>query len=204
VSRRRAWLLPETPDVLGLLRRQVALAIDGVRAFAAWAGGDAAARQTAEEAGRAGDVAKRELLSALRAAFITPLEPEDVFALSRAIDRIASEARGVMSESEAMASPPDAGLARMAELLGAALRQLDAAIEKLGSDPDAAAAAADAAIAAERELEDAYYRGMAALLAVQDRTERVARRELYRRCARIGETVVDAAERVVYAVVKQT
>ena len=204
MSRRRAWLLPETPDVLGLLRRQVALAIDGVRAFAAWAGGDAAARQTAEEAGRAGDVAKRELLSALRAAFITPLEPEDVFALSRAIDRIASEARGVMSESEAMASPPDAGLARMAELLGAALRQLDAAIEKLGSDPDAAAAAADAAIAAERELEDAYYRGMAALLAVQDRTERVARRELYRRCARIGETVVDAAERVVYAVVKQT
>jgi len=202
--RRGPWLLPETPDVLGLLRRQVALAIDGVRGFAAWAGGEAAGRTAAEEAGLAGDVAKRELLSALRLAFVTPLEPEDVFALSRAIDRIASEARGVMSESEAMACPPDAGLARMAELLGSSLRQLDAAIERLGADPDAAAAAADAAIAAERELEDAYYRGMAALLAVQDRTERVARRELYRRCARIGETVVDAAERVVYAVVKQT
>lgn len=202
--RGRPWLLPETPDVLGLLRRQVEITIDGVRAFAAWAGGDPAARAAADEAVRAGDVAKRELLRALRAAFITPLEPEDVFALSRGIDRILGEARGVMHESEAMACPPDVGLARMAELLAEALRHLDAAIGQLGSDPDAATAAADAAIAAERELEDAYYRGMAALLGVHDRAERIARRELYRRCARIGETVVEAAERVVYAVVKQT
>jgi uncharacterized protein len=202
--RRGPWLLPETPDVLGLLRRQVAIAIDGVRGFAAWAGGDAAGRAAAAEAGRVGDVAKRELLSALRVAFITPLEPEDVFTLSRAIDRVASEARGVMSESEAMACPPDAGLARMAALLGEALAHLDAAIAGLGSDPDAATASADAAIAAERALEDAYYEGMATLLGLEDRAERIARRELYRRCARIGETVVDAAERVVYAVVKQT
>ena len=204
MSRSRPWLLPETPDVLGLLRRQMAITIDGVRAFAAWAAGDAAARETAEEAGRAGDVAKRELLRALRAAFVTPLEPEDVFALSRAIDRILNEARGVISESDAMACPPDDGVAAMVRLLGDALGQLDVAIARLGADPDAASAAADAAIVAERELEDAYYRGMAALLSVQDRTERVARRELYRRCARIGETVVEAAERVVYAVVKQT
>lgn len=34
--------------------------------------------------------------------------------------------------------------------------------------------------------------------------ERIARRELYRRCSRIGETVVDVAERVIYAVMKQS
>ena len=45
---------------------------------------------------------------------------------------------------------------------------------------------------------------MAALLEVDDRTERIARRELYRRCARIGETLVDVAERIAYAVVKQS
>jgi uncharacterized protein len=202
---RAHWFLPETPDVLGQLRRQTALAIDGVRAFAAWAGGDAAAAQALRDACAAGDVAKRELLGALQVAFVTPLEPEDVFALSRAIDRILSEARGVVSESEAMACPPpDDGLAQMAALLGDGLAQLDAAIARLGSDGAAATAAADAAIASERALSDAYYRGMAALLAVEDRSERVSRRELYRRCARIGETLVDAAERVVYAVVKQS
>jgi hypothetical protein len=49
----------------------------------------------------------------------------------------------------------------------------------------------------------AYYQGMAALLEVDDMRERISRRELYRRCARIGEGVVDVAERVQYAIVKQ-
>ena len=45
---------------------------------------------------------------------------------------------------------------------------------------------------------------MATLLEAKDRTDRIAYRELYRRCARIGEAVVDAAERIVYAVMKQS
>jgi hypothetical protein len=32
--------------------------------------------------------------------------------------------------------------------------------------------------------------------------ERISRRELYRRCSRIGERVIDVAERVIYAVMK--
>jgi hypothetical protein len=42
------------------------------------------------------------------------------------------------------------------------------------------------------------------LLSVDDRTERITRRELYRRSSRIGEAVADVAERVVYAIVKQS
>jgi hypothetical protein len=45
---------------------------------------------------------------------------------------------------------------------------------------------------------------MAELLENQDRNERIARRELYRSCSRLGETIVDIAERVVYAVMKQS
>ena len=45
---------------------------------------------------------------------------------------------------------------------------------------------------------------MGTLLDHHGRAERIARRELYRRCARIGELVIDVAERVVYAVVKQS
>lgn len=89
-------------------------------------------------------------------------------------------------------------------MLGDALRHIDDAIARLGSDADEATASADAAIRSERQLEHAYYDGMAALLGVVDRSERIARRELYRGCWRIGETVVEVAERVVYAVVKQS
>ena len=44
---------------------------------------------------------------------------------------------------------------------------------------------------------------MGELLTAPERGERISRRELYRRCAEIGETVVDVAERAVYAVVKE-
>jgi uncharacterized protein Yka (UPF0111/DUF47 family) len=202
--RPRGWFLPETPDVLGVLRRQVAVTIEGVDGFAAWAAGDASAAQAVLDTEREGEAAKREVLSALRDAFVTPLEPEDVFALSRGVDRILSYARDLVNESEAMACPPDAGIAEMARLLGVAMRHIDDAIARLDSDGEEATASADAAITAERQLERAYYEGMVALLGVADRSERIARRELYRRCSRIGETVVEVAERVVYAVVKQS
>ena len=126
---RKRWFLPETPDVLGMLRRQMAVAIDGVDAFARWADGDAAAAQ-----------AVRDLLSALGEAFVTPIEPEDLFALSRGIDRILNYVADLVKESEVMASPPDEGIATMAGLLGDALRLLDDALSKLRTDGDQATA----------------------------------------------------------------
>ena len=200
----RGWFLPDTPDVLGLLRHQLAVTISAVDGFQAWAAGDASAAQAVLGTEREGEEAKRELLSALRAAFVTPLEPEDVFALSRGVDRILKSARDLVKESEAMDCPPDVRIAEMGRLLGASLQYIDDAIARLGSDGDEATASADAAIRTERQLQSAYYKGMGGLLEVEDRSERIARRELYRRCSRIGETVVEVAERVVYAVVKQS
>jgi uncharacterized protein Yka (UPF0111/DUF47 family) len=201
---RSHWFLPERPDVHGLLRHQVAVTIEGLEAFCAWARGDAAAATRVRELEHAGDAAKRELLSALRAAFITPLEPEDAFALSRGIDRLLNYARDLVSESEAMACPPDRRIAEMADLVHTGLRQLDAAVRALGNDDDAATRAADSAIREVRQLERVYYHGMAELLEVDDRNERIARRELYRSCSRLGETLVDVAERVIYAVMKES
>jgi hypothetical protein len=88
--------------------------------------------------------------------------------------------------------------------MATAVRHIEEAIGYLDSDERGATEAADAAIGAERRLERTYYRGMADLLKVEDRQERIARRELYRRCSRIGEVVIDVSERIVYAVVKES
>jgi uncharacterized protein len=200
---REHWFLPRTPNVLGLLRDQLAVTIEGIDACAAWAGGDADAAAAVRDAEQRGDVAKRTLLGELRAAFVTPLEPEDVFALSRGIDWILNYAGDLISESEVMVCAPDAVIAGMVRLLGEAVRHIDDALGQLATDREAATRAADEAIESERALERAYYDGMAALLQVPDRSERITRRELYRRCARIGEVTIDVAERVVYAVVKE-
>lgn len=202
--RHRRWFLPRTPDVVGLLRRQLALTIEGLEALAAWAGGDEAAGRALVEIEHRGDAAKWELLGELRDAFMISIEPEDVFALSRGIDWILDHARDLVSEAEAMACPPDAGIAEMATLLGDAVREIEDAVANLASDTDRATAAAAAAITAERELERVYYRRTAGLLEVGETRERISRRELYRRCGLIGETVVEVAERVIYAVVKES
>lgn len=199
------WFLPETPDVLGLLRGQLAVTIAGVDALCRWADGDIGAAVSVRDAEEQGDAAKRALFTALRAAFVTPLEPEDVFALSRGIDWILNYARDLVTESEVMQCPPDVVIADMARLLGEAVSSIDRSFVALADRDEAMATeAADAAITAERALERRYYEGMGTQLELHGRAERIARRELYRRCARIGEVVIDVAERVVYAVVKQS
>jgi uncharacterized protein len=200
--KRGRWFLPESPDVHGLLRAQCAVTIEGADAFVAWAAGESGAVGALREIESRGDVAKRELLNQLQEAFVTPLEPEDVFALSRGIDWILDYIRDLVSEAEAMGCTADVGIAEMAGALAQAVRRIDEAIANLGVDAGRASAAADEAIKAERHLEHVYYDGMARLLEIDERNERIALRELYRACERIGETVVDVAERVIYAGVK--
>jgi uncharacterized protein Yka (UPF0111/DUF47 family) len=196
------WFLPESPDVIGLLRVQLKSTLAGIDAFGAWARGDAAAVENLRAARPAAEAARRDVLAAVRDAFITPLEPEDLFALASGLGWILDHAVDLVSEAEVMASGPDGGIDEMAGKLAQALRHIDAAIGLMASDGEGAIRAADAGIEAERQLEHAYYRGMGALLEVTDMRERITRRELYRRCSRIGELVVEVAERVIYAVMK--
>jgi uncharacterized protein Yka (UPF0111/DUF47 family) len=202
--RNRHWFLPDTPDAIGLLRRQAAVTIEALVALTAWAEGDAAAVETVRDAEPRGDAAKRDLLNALREAFILQMEPEDLFTLSRGIDWILDHARDLIEEAQAMGIAPNSALATMAKLLLEATRQIDEAIDKLGSDDEAATAAADTAIKTARRLEHVYYAETAKLLEVDDMRERISLRELYRRCDLLSHIVVDVAERVVYAVVKES
>jgi uncharacterized protein Yka (UPF0111/DUF47 family) len=201
--RHQRWFLPESPDVLGLLRRQLAVTVEGMDAFAAWAAGDAAAADKVRACEHRADAAKREVREVLRAAFVTPLEPEDVFALSRGVDWMLNHAKDTINESDVMACPPDDALAAMAALLAESVGHIGEAIGRLGSRDADATEPADAAIKAERRLERAYRAAMGALLEIDDLRQVMARRELYRRCSRMGEGAADVAELVVYAVVKE-
>jgi hypothetical protein len=203
-GRDRRWFLPETPDIVVLLRAQTDVTSEALEALLRWAGGEASAAQAVRDAEPRGDAAKREVLNALREAFILQLEPEDVFTLSRGIDWILDHARDLIEEAEAMGVAPDAGIAEMVGLMCEATAQIDQAIGRLGRDDDQATAAADTAIKTARRLEHVYYGQTAKLLEVEEMRRRIGLRELYRRCDRISEVLIDVAERIVYAVVKES
>jgi hypothetical protein len=186
-----------------MLRRQFSVTGEGVDALVAWAHGDAAKADVVRELEHHGDQHKRDLETALTTAFTTPLEPEDIYTLSRGIDWILNLSKDLVRESEVMACPPDAPLAEMCEAVAESVHLLSEAIEGLETRSPEATEKASAALRAQRQIEGVYRDAMAGLLEVSDLREVTARRELYRRVARMGEVVIDVAERVWYAVVKE-
>jgi uncharacterized protein len=197
------WFLPESPDVIGMLRRQLEVTKEGVDALVEWAHGDATKADVVRALEHRGDEHKRELEAALTTAFTTPLEPEDIYTLSRGIDWIVNLSKDLVRESEVMACPPDPALAEMCEALSDSVDRLSEAVSALGEDPALATEKANEALRAERRIEKVYRDAMASLVEVDDLREVMSRRELYRRVARIGEAVVEVAERIWYTVVKE-
>jgi uncharacterized protein len=199
----RRWFLPEMPDTIGMLGRQLEVTREGVDALVEWAYGDESKAEVIRSLEHVGDEHKRELEEALTTAFTTPLEPEDLYTLSRGIDWILNLSKDLVRESEVMACPPDELLAQMCEQLALAVHLLSEAVELLGARDPAAAERANDALKAERQIEKIYRDAMASLMDVDDVRLLTARRELYRRVARIGQVVVDVAERVWYALVRE-
>jgi uncharacterized protein Yka (UPF0111/DUF47 family) len=198
------WFLPDTPDVLGMLRAQLDVTIRGMDALVAWAEGEGAAGERVRAAEHEADQHKRELQRALVEAFTTPYDAEDLYTIARGVDWVLNLSKDAVRESELMACPPDAAMAEMAVLLREAVGHLSDALQGLQARDGTATAAADAAVKASRRLERVYRRAMAELLAVDDLREVMSRRELYRRLSRISEQISDVAERFWYAVVKES
>ena len=197
------WFLPDAPDVLGMLADQTRVTVDGMNAFAAWAAGDEARGREVRDAEHAADVCKVALADAVREAFTTPIDPEDLFDLSRGLDEVLNGAKNAVRESEVMKIDPDQAMADMSAHLRTGVGHLHNAFEVLKSDRDQATREADKAIRCERDLEHSYRDAMSVLNAESDLRLIAGRRELYRRYSRIGDNLVRVAHRVWYSVVKE-
>jgi uncharacterized protein Yka (UPF0111/DUF47 family) len=201
------WFFPETPDVLGMLRRQAAVTVEGMDALTAWAAGDPGAAERLSDREHDADDVKRELRLALRAAFITPIGAEDIYVLSQRLDDVLNGAKNAVREAEVIAMGPDEAIVGMAAFLAEGVHHLADAfdvlaanVSKKGADPTEAA---DRAVKAQRNLERVYRNAMVALLTMDDLKEVMGRRELYRRFSRMSESVQEVADRVWYAAVKE-
>lgn len=202
------WFLPETPDLIGMLQNQAEITGQGMRAFAAWAAGDAARADEVRRAEHECDEVRRKLVDTVSQAFTTPLEPEDIFQLSRDLDKVINGAKDTVRESEAMAFPPDAALADMAELLAEGVEHLKRAFASLDGRGikfvESATAAADDAVKSQRRLERIYRQATGDLVALNDVRLMIASRELYRRVSTISDDLVSVADRIWYSQVKES
>jgi len=198
------WFLPDAPDVLGMLADQTRVTVDGMNAFAAWAAGDEARGREVRDAEHTADVCKVALADAVREAFTTPIDPEDLFELSRGLDEVMNGAKNAVREAEALGLTPDRAMADMAGFLAEGVVCLQRAFAGLGEGRRDADEGAAAAVKAQRNLERVYRSAMSELLSAgADLPEVVGRQELYRRLTDISERILAVADRVGYSTVKE-
>jgi uncharacterized protein Yka (UPF0111/DUF47 family) len=200
----KRWFLPYSPDLLGMLLEQSEITLNGIDAFVRWSSGEVEQNEAVRRFEHDADLARRTVLKELRAAFSTPLDPEDIYELSERLDEVLNGAKNAVRESEIMKLPPDAAMGDMAGHLQTGVQHLHAAFQALKTDQDLATAEADKAIHCERDLEHSYRTAMSVLTDEPDLKLVTGRRELYRRYSRIGESLVNVAHRVWYSVVKES
>jgi uncharacterized protein Yka (UPF0111/DUF47 family) len=204
---RRHWFLPETPRVLDMLCAQADATVEGMHALAAWADGDSAAADEVRSAEHRADERKRDLRRALTVAFTTPIDAEDLYTMSERLDAVLNGAKDAVREAEVMSLEPDRPLAEMSGLLATGVDHLAGAFRSLRMSPkergEAATDAADLAVKSQRRLERVYRSAMSALVQESDLRMVMGRRELYRRFSRISEVLVETADRIWYALIKE-
>jgi len=125
--------LQTKPDkFLQLLIEQTNLTIKGLEALTQYMHkrNSSLAKQVAETERQADEV-RRILVEELTRTFVTPLDREDIFSLSREIDDVLDYAATTVEEMEVLDVSPTPFMERMASLLHDAAVEIDLAVQRL-------------------------------------------------------------------------
>ena len=109
------------------------------------------------------DEVRRILIDELNRTFVTPIDREDIFALSRAIDDMVDYAFSTISEMEILKVSPTAHMQRITSLLRDAAAEIDLAAQRLKDHPGVAMEHTQRAKALENRVEDVYREALAEL-----------------------------------------
>lgn len=154
------------------------------------------------------DEVRRILIDELNRTFVTPIDREDIFALSRAIDDIIDYGYTTVGEMNILAVEPNNYLRRMASLLRDAAREIYLGVLRLSDHPGVAEDHAVRAKALENRVEYVYREALADLFHQPQDVEHVMEmlklREIYRHLSNAADRGDEAANVLSDIVVKMT
>ncbi|MCC7450944.1 MAG: DUF47 family protein [Anaerolineae bacterium] len=154
------------------------------------------------------DEVRRMLIDELNRTFVTPIDRQDIFALSRAIDDVVDYADTTIIEMEVLSVKPNNYLARMTTLLRDAAEEIRLAMERLEKHPTVANEHAAKAKALENRMEGVYREAVADLFRgpknVDHVVEMLKLREIYRHMSNAADRGDEAANIISDIIVKTT
>jgi uncharacterized protein len=150
------------------------------------------------------DDIRRVLIDELNKTFITPMDREDIFALSRVIDDVVDHAKNTVKEMQVFQVQSNEHLCEMAELLQNGAEQLVASMRHLKKNPNVATDYALRAKRIENRMNDTYLMALKQLFSRDDLQLMFSLREIYRHFNRSADRVDDAANIISNIVVKMS
>lgn len=205
----KEFFKPKPDRFLTLLVQQAGKTVEGLNALEAYM-----KKRSEKQAVRVkqieqeGDEIRRILIDDLNRTFVTPLDREDIFALSRAIDDIMDYAFTTVEEMELLKVEPNDALRRLVALLREAAAEIHMAMQRLKENPSVASEHASRAKALENRVERVYREALVELFSgpheVRYIMDVLKLRELYRHLSNCADRGDEAANIIHDIVVKMT
>ena len=188
-----------------LLAHQSSKSLEGLEAL--WSFAENGTKENANhvrDIEREADELRRILIEELDRTFITPLDREDIYALSRAIDDVVDYANTTVDEMEIYGVKGDQHIKDMVNTLRKAARELNDAVKILKDYPRIALEHAVKAKSYENEMEKAYHLALADLFKGTDTVYMLKMREIYRHLSNAADRGDEAANIISSVVMKHT
>jgi uncharacterized protein Yka (UPF0111/DUF47 family) len=150
------------------------------------------------------DDLRRIIIDHLNQTFITPIDREDIFSLSRAIDDVMDYACTTVYEMQIYKVQVDDHIRVMTEILKKECKELNAALKNLQYYPNVAMEHAREAKACENKMEKEYRTALGDLFEGNDPVYMLKMREIYRHLSNAADRGDEAANIISDIIVKMT
>lgn len=198
------WLFSKGVDFYKLLQEHSDLALKGVQTLALYmtTGKDDDGEKVINIEKEA-DNKRKELIDELDSTFITPIEREDIYELSSAIDNILDYCETTVKEMEIYELSPTAELREMVDVILRGTELIDKSVYNLDKDKKSAMDYALKAKKLENEMESYYRKYLAELLKNDDIKYILKMREIYRHLSNCADKMDLAGEILGHILVKE-
>lgn len=191
-----------------LLIKQAEFAVEGMQALQRYVNDpDSALANKVNRMEKQADEVRRILIDELNQTFVTPIDREDIFALSRAIDDVLDYADSTIEEMAMLEIKPNAYIQRMVSLLHDAAYEIHQGVLRLENHPNVAVDHAVRAKALENRMETVYRKALAELFDSAKDVDHVVdllkTREVYRHLSNAADRGDEAANVIADIVVKK-
>ena len=203
----RDFFRPRQDNFIRLLTEQARVTLQGLKRLHDYMEHkDQAKAKKVDSAEKEADELRRILIDELNRTFVTPIDREDIFALSRAIDDVLDYAYTTVDEMEILNVEPNDYMRRMVSLLVEACNEIHLAMQRLEQHPGVAVDHAQRAKALENRVERVYREAIADLFSGPEDVHHIMNmlklREVYRHLSNAADRGDEAGNVISDIVVK--